>query len=443
MKNKLALHDNPKFSALYKKIQQPTHPKQTKTPPLIRLLRVIIITFKEFQANSLSLRASALTYTILLSLVPILAMSTAVIKGLGGGDELRQVAYNYVSTLEHTSSFITPLPQAEDGESPQNKAEITAHLRTAVDQIFDYVDRTNFATLGSFGFAGIFLTVILVLSHIETAMNAIWKVKNSRSLLRKISDYLTLLVLFPLSANIAFAASAFLNNPKLNAKIDFFIPLTWLQPLILQCIPVVSISLTLYVVYLFFPNTKVKTVPALCGALIAGFAWFAVQNVYISMQISVAKYNAIYGSFATVPLFLIWIYLGWVFILAGAQFAFALQHNRHYNLATDEPMPSLQLSAAFDIMGEIQESFTRKERITSERLILNLNVYPTALIEKTIHQLQTGGALYLINDKYIVPAGPKNCINQEALVTIILGQNTPETAGGMQSRTILEAAQKA
>lgn len=370
-------------------------------------------------------------------------MSTAVVKGLGGGDHLRQVAYNYISTLEHTAPSATQPLLENTTESPQEKSELTAHLRAAVDQIFDYVDRTNFATLGSFGVAGIFLSVILVLSHIETAMNAIWRVKNSRSLLRKISDYLTLLILFPLSVNIAFAASAFLNNPALNSKIDFFIPFIWLQTLIFQCIPVVVISFTLYVMYLFFPNTKVKTLPALCGAFIAGFAWFAVQNIYISLQVSVAQYNAIYGSFATLPLFLIWIYLGWVFILTGAQFAFALQHNRQYNLADDETMPSVQLSATFDIMEKIQAAFARKERITTEQIITSLNLSPPILIEKTITQLHTGGALYLINEKYLLPTGPESCINQEALVTITLGHNTPDTAGGKQSKSIIEAAKKA
>ena len=441
MKKYFSPEHNPKISALCSCIKNPAMATEEKPHKLVQLVRAILITAKEFQTNNLSLRAGALTYTILLSLVPILAMSTAVVKGLGGGGQLRQVAYSYISTLEQKPFFETTTDSEETSE--EDNSEITAHLRSAVDQIFDYVDRTNFATLGSFGVAGIFLSVILVLSHIETAMNAIWKVTKGRSLIRKISDYLTLLILVPISINIAFAASAFLNNPALSSKIDFLIPIPIVQTLILKFIPVFFIALTLYVIYLFFPNTKVKTLPAVLGAFIAGLAWFAVQNVYISLQVGVANYNAIYGSFATVPLFLVWIYLGWVFILAGAQFTFALQNNLAYDLDGSEETPALKLSAAFDIMEKVQEAFNSNTRLTTEHLLAELAIYPSKHVYNIIAKLKQGGALYLVDDQYLVPAAPEKRINQQTLVNLTMGENTPDTTGGKQSMTILNAARNA
>ena len=243
-----------------------------------QLLRIILITIKEFNNNDLSLRSSALTYTVLLSLVPMLAMSTAVVKGLGGGDQLREAAYSYIDTLEQTA------PKEQPAHSQER---LTDHLRSAADKLFDYVDRTNFATLGTIGMIGILFSVVLVLSNIESAMNAIWKVQDGRSIVRKIADYLTLVILMPISINVAFAASAFLANPKLASKIDVVIPLAWLQTFLLQLLPVFFIALTLYVIYIFFPNTKVKTLPAVFGSILAAFLWFSVQNVYITLQIGV------------------------------------------------------------------------------------------------------------------------------------------------------------
>ncbi|CAG37605.1 YihY/virulence factor BrkB family protein [Desulfotalea psychrophila] len=372
---------------------------------------IIISTARGFKQNKLSLRSSALTYTTLLSLVPILAMSTAVVKGLGGGDQLRNVAYSYIQTLEKASPAAAPTDQGSD------KSTFTTHLRSAVKQVFDYVDRTNFATLGSFGMAGIILSVILVFSHIETAMNAIWKVHSSRSIMRKLSDYVTLLVLMPISINIAFAASAFLKSPTLNSKIDIFVPFAWLQTLLFQFIPVFFIALTLYVIYLFFPNTKVKNLPAALGALLAGSLWFFVQNIYIGLQIGVGNYNAIYGSFATVPLFLIWMYLGWVFILFGAQFAFAIQNRKSYSLRPDNSSPALQLGAAFDIINLVH-----KNPLAITEIEGKLTDYSAELIKETITKLHRGTAIHIIEETYLVPTTPRKKISSPAIISIILGQ---------------------
>ena len=390
-----------------------------------QLLRIILITIKEFNNNDLSLRSSALTYTVLLSLVPMLAMSTAVVKGLGGGDQLREAAYSYIDTLEQSA----PIEQPE-----QSQEKLTDHLRSAADKLFDYVDRTNFATLGTIGMIGILFSVILVLSNIESAMNAIWKVQDGRSIVRKIADYLTLLILIPISINVAFAASAFLANPKLASKIDVVIPLVWLQTLLLQLLPVFFIALTLYVIYIFFPNTKVKTLPAVFGSILAAFLWFSVQNVYITLQVGVAKYNAIYGSFATLPLFLIWMYLGWIFILAGAQVAYAVQNMKTYRLTRIPAKPSQNLAAAFDIINLTYSSFEQKKAITVSDICAQLPEYPEAVLQEVVAQLQDAAVLHLSqSNKQLLPSEPIKSFDNQTVVDIILGTDVPETEGGTQS----------
>lgn len=410
---------------------------------LRNLVRLILITIEEFRKNDLSLRSGALTYAVLLSLVPMLAMSTAVVKGLGGGDQLREAAYTYINTLEHSS------PQKQDAPSPKKSeldplptgetaGKLTDHLRSAVDKLFDYVDRTNFATLGTIGVIGILFSVVLVLSHIESAMNAIWKVQKSRSIIRKVSDYLTLLVLLPISINVAFAASAFLTNPQLASKVDLIIPFVLLQALLLKLLPVFFIALTLYVIYIFFPNTRVKTLPAVFGATLAAILWFNVQNMYITLQVGVAKYNAIYGSFATLPLFLIWMYFGWIFILVGAQVAFAYQNISTYRLCRIPNRPSQSLAAAFDIVDLTYSSFEQKTSLTDADIYLQLAEYPEAVLQKVLSQLLDAGIIHMTKTgKQVMPSEPMKGFKRQAVIDTILGSSAPDTPGGKQSLRVI------
>ena len=412
------------------------------------VLRLILITAAEFSGNALSLRSAALAYTVLLSLVPILAMSTALVKGLGGDNQLRKVAYSYIQTLTDKSSETvsqTKMATAPLDTSLQKQgASLTDHLRSAVDQLFDYVDKTNFATLGSIGVVGIFLSVILVLSFIEEAMNSIWKVAGGRSLLRKIADYLTLLILLPISINVAFAASAMLQSPALIAKIDILIPFAWLQTLLLKALPVAIITLTFYVMYIFFPNTKVKTLPALFGAGLAAFLWTLVQDIYITLQIGVANYNAIYGSFATLPLFLVWIYLGWLFILTGAQVAYACQNIRIYKILPLAASPSLKLGAAIDTMDCICSAFAGGKAITSDNLVESLPHYQPAVIAEVLTKLRAAGLLHVSQtDNRLLPAAPGKGAYYQEVAAIILGTETADTGGGARSSRAMIAAAEA
>ncbi len=423
--------------------------KSTSAQGLLRMVvRLILITAGEFSHNALSLRSAALTYTVLLSLVPILAMSTALVKGLGGDDQLRKVAYSYIETLMDKSddsvSHYKTAPDSGEILQPKGDVKLTEHLRSAVDQLFSYVDNTNFAALGSIGVIGILLSVIFVLSYIEEAMNDIWKVTSGRSLLRKIADYLTLLILLPISINVAFAASAMLQSPSMIAKLDILLPFAWLQTLLLKALPVAVITLTFYVMYIFFPNTKVKTLPALLGAGLAAFLWTLAQNIYIALQIGVANYNAIYGSFATLPLFLVWIYLGWLFILTGAQVAYACQNIASYRLLPLAAVPSLKLAAAFDIMDCIVSAFDDGKAITSENLAEYLPGSQRAVTTEVVTKLREAGLLHVSqSDKRLLPASTGKGFNYQEVVAVILGTDTTDTGGGARSTRAMAAAASA
>lgn len=400
------------------------------------LLRILVITCQEFRRNDLSLRSAALTFTILLSLVPILAMSTAVVKGLGGDNHLKQAAYGYIATLEEQAAGNK---QVTAGAAAGTT--LTGHLRSAVGKIFDYVDQTNFATLGTIGTLALFLSVMLVLSHIETAMNIIWHVKDGRSFIRKVSDYITLLVLMPLAINVGFAGSAFLKNPTLSAKLNTLIPLLPLQMLLLKMVPVFLIALTLYIIYIFFPNTKVRSLPAFSGAFLAAILWFAVQNLCISLQIGVSRYNAIYGSFATLPLLLIWIYFVWIFILTGAQFAYAMQNRRDYRIIPTPSTAAQRLAGAFAIIAEVYKGFEQKDLPTPEALEAALTDFDPLCIRETISLLADAGLLHISKTTgQILPATAAENITPALLIDIIMpggGTMADESRNTVSSHSFL------
>ena len=416
------------------------------------VIRVMLISMREFRGNHLPLRSGALTYTILLSLVPMLAMSTAVIKGLGGDSKLRQVVYSYVDTLENPKivrddarnnppTVTLQLPPTVDPE--QTVSNLTEHIHSAVEKIFAYVDRTNFATLGTIGVIGIFFSVILVLSTIEMAMNSIWHVSSGRSLLRKITDYLTLIILFPLSINIGFAASAILKYPTWLDKMETLVPVIWIQGVLFKLVPVFFITLTLFVTYIFFPNTRVKSGPAMIGALIAGSLWVSAQNLYFHLQIGVANYNAIYGSFATLPLFLIWLFIGWLFILTGAQIAFGVQNRNRYQLIPKAVTPVQLLGAGFDIITLVYQSFNQRMALTRDTLTRQLSEYDPSLITHATDLLIAANLLSRNEHHELLPTSPAEMTDPKMIIPAILGSTTPDTPGGHQSIQLIHHSSQA
>jgi membrane protein len=437
-------------------------------------LRVILIMLHEFSETAISLRASALTYTIVLSMVPMLAMSTAVLKGLGSDNQLKVAAYKFIDQLEpeqlpakgeagvetgqpqpvmktsEPAGMENPPPQEnpatrDPASEPKNSESLTTHLRSAVDTIFDYVDQTNFAAIGAFGILGLLLTVILVLSTIEDAMNAIWHSKKGRSVFRKIMDYLALLILLPVSINVALAGDAIIESPAIMAYLGTVIPSAWAVKMLLKFLPFLFVILSLMVMYLFFPNVKVKTSSAFIGAVFAGFFWLLVQKVYILLQIGVAKYNAIYGSFATVPLFLIWVQLGWTFILLGASLAYAVQNRNQYHLPGAAVSPQRNLQMAFDILNTIYANYSRKKQTSFDDLVeTNTGDLPGDIQEIT-EKLARGGLVRRIDDnnRSYVPAAPSEAVDPREVVRLILGREDIPTVGGELSGKVIRAAENA
>lgn len=418
-------------------IWAPILKEQAKPLGWIRiLLRIFAIFIREFQRDSIPLRASALTFTIVLSLVPTLALGTAVLKGLGAGDQMRQAAYRLIDQLDTEASppptpAVLAEPEApaagDDHATPAgpSEAQLSGHMRTAVDQIFEYVDRTDFATLGAFGVIGLVLAVLSVLGSIEKSMNVIWQADRGRPFGRKLMDYLALMILLPLSVNLALATETMIQNQALFSYVNQVLPIGLFTGYAMKLLPSLLVVITFVVLYRFLPNATVRFGPALFGGIVGGICWFVVQGLYVKMQIGVARYNAIYGSFATLPLFLLWLNLGWIVFLSGAEASFACQVWREYDWKRPYLSAARKLSLAFTLLDAIGEHFKERGLASLDELSDNQTGYTSGEVSVVLTLLNQGGLIRHVDDDGragYVPASPVESILPSEVVELVIGQ---------------------
>lgn len=444
-------------------------PAEGQTKPAVvfhAAIRIIFILIFEFRRDAIPLRASALTYTVMLSMVPMLALGTAVLKGMGAGDQMKEAAYRIIDqfdsgtvqeggklkpgsvevpeSLEDPSTAGDGPIEVEVGGVPPESVGLVGQLRMAVDKIFDYVERTNFATLGAFGILGLLFAVISVLGSIEQAMNVIWASESGRPLGRKVMDYLALMILFPMSVNIGLAAEATLKSETLLSRINGLLPVGWILPLILKMVPVIVLVATFTILYRFIPNTKVRVLPAFVGGLVGGVGWLLVQGLYVYLQIGVARYNAIYGSFAILPLFMIWIYVGWVVFLTGAEMAFSTQNWRRYVPGVDKLAPIVRLALAFDVLDNVFADYSKRHYAERNRIARRLEISEIQVGE-ILEDLEAANLLKHLDEeasKY-VPAAPAEKIEAVEVVDAICGRKTPTSPGGQVAEQVFDSARKA
>lgn len=418
--------------------------------PWVRpLLRIVIIVFREAVRAKISIRAAALTYSVILAMVPLLAMSTAILKGMGSGDQLKIATERFIEQFEPrpTPSPAENLPEDATGtavQSPRNT--MSGHLYRAVDTIFSYAENTNFAALGAFGIVGTLLVVISVFSSIEEAMLDIWKQRKGRPFLRKVMDYLALLILLPVSINLALAGEAILVNQRMLSHIQSIIPFPWLIGALFKFLPFAFITLTLMLMYLFFSRAKVTTRAAFTGAFFASMFWFFTQKIYILLQVGVSNYNVIYGSFATVPLFLVWVYLGWNFILLGAALAYAVQHQRHYTLDDGSQWPLRRLQLAFDMLQLISSDFQHRTPTTLHSLAERMEGVSASELETIASTLKAARLVHWSRadeQSVLLPVTRRENLTPEEIITAIWGQASETTYGGKMAALALSGAHQA
>ncbi|MBN1899086.1 MAG: YihY family inner membrane protein [Spirochaetes bacterium] len=347
------------------------------------------LVFLGFIKDQCLLRASALTYTTTLSIVPLLAVAFSVSKGFG-----------FQNTV-YLKTFLT---------------KIAAGRTQIVDQIISYINNTNVTALGAIGVATLLFTVISLLGNIEKALNRIWGIQRSRSIGRKFTDYLSVIIVYPLLTVIAISSTAGLQSNTIVQKILSVSVISHLYLFLLRLTPYIMVWLALTFVYYFMPNTRVKFTSALTGGIIGGTLWQVAQFFYIHFQVGVAKYNAIYGSFSQIPLFLIWLYISWVVVLLGAEISFAAQNLGTYQKEASSVNISMSDKERFAlrIMLLISKSFYNSETfLNNESISTGLNL-PVKLVNEILGILEKSGLVVAVKKEggiYFTPGKPLEKIN--------------------------------
>lgn len=304
----------------------------------ISFCRIIMIVIKGFFSDKCGLQASALTYITLMSLIPILALMFSVSKGMGAQNRLMEVIglqkvehMEIVNGEETLVAQFEVVPPATPGEEPRKLAALPVPAQRVVTQIFTYVENTNLVKLGTIGFIMVFSAVITSLAKVESTFNSIWGVQTSRTWLRKFTDYISVLVIVPVFFLAATSAVATMSSPALiNELREWLGPVASLYARLIRLSGFLFIALAFSFLYSFMPNMRVRVFPALTAGIVGGLLWYFLQWLYITSQVGLAKFNAIYGTFAAVPFFLAWLYANWTIVLFGAEVSFAVQNHRTY-----------------------------------------------------------------------------------------------------------------
>lgn len=274
-----------------------------ETPQLLRIFkgaaRWFYLTFHGFFQDQCIIRAAALTFTTILSIVPFLAVAFSISKGFG------------VQNSDFMRTMIL---------------KVTTGNTIVADKIIQYIDRTNVQTLGWIGIATLLFTVFSLVGTVEKAFNTIWDVQRGRSAWRKVADFFPVIFICPVILLVASSFNVSLQKQEIIASLLSVSAIGYMEALLLKLAPLLLIIIAFAFMYIFIPNTSIKLPSALLGGLIGGTLWQVAQWVYINWQIGAAKYNAIYGSFAQFPLLLMWIYISWVVVLLGCEASYAWQN---------------------------------------------------------------------------------------------------------------------
>jgi membrane protein len=338
----------------------------------IRTLRVVLLSFSEFDRDKCQLRASALTFFTLLSIVPVVAMAFGIAKGFG----------------------LEKLLEAQLMQNIQGQEEVLRQIITFAQTM---LENTHGGIIAGIGVALLFWTIIKVLGNIEESFNSIWGVKKPRSLIRKFTDYLSLMMICPILMILASGLTVFVTSQVMlvTQKIAFLGVASPLIFALLKLLPYCVLWGVFTFIYIFMPNTKVSFTSGLLGGIVAGTLYQMVQWLYIKFQIGVSSYGAIYGSFAALPLFLVWLQMSWTIVLYGAEVAFAHQNEETYEFEPD----CLGISSSYKKLLTLRithlliKNFCKGERPFTAALIARELEIPIRLVRQILFELVNAGLI--------------------------------------------------
>ena len=332
------------------------------------LLKITIQTVKCFIKDRVWIRAAALSYTTLFSIIPILALLFAIAKGFGFSNLMERLLRGGM---------------VENG---------------TIDMVMTFIDNyLEYAKSGVFIGVGIVMllwAIVNLADSIEGSMNAIWDVKKERSYFRKLTDYMALFIVFPIIIILYAAVSIFMTT--IYQRLAEYYLISSFVHVCIKLAPYVLSGLIMTGLFLFIPNTKVRFKNAFIPGMITGIIFQAFLYIYIQIQMSVSSYNAIYGSFAIIPMFMLWADISWSIILFGVEMSYVSQNIELYNFGQEVDNVSRRYHdfLCVVVMSLICKRFEQGEPPYTASELSDAGEIPIRLTNRLLDELETVGLIY-------------------------------------------------
>jgi len=371
-------------------------------PGILRILRYPYAVIRDLWRGAINLRAMGLVYTTLLSLIPLLAFSFAILKIFGATRDLQPIVLEFFRPVGGSAA-----------------EELTS-------KVMKFADRVSSGVVGSVGFVLLVWTLLGTIKKVEDSFNFLWRVDQPRSFARRVTEYLTLLVIGPLLL-VGFLGLSHIALASAPLRLaESLPPLQKLSSAALVLAPYAMVSSIFVVLYMFIPNTRVRWIPALTGALTAGVLWAAVGKIFTSFVVYSTRLQIVYAGFAVIVAGLLWTYFGWLILLAGAQLSFYVQNPTYLRLGLQE----LQLACveleqlALKLMYFVGRAhLTGGKRWTVNALSSKLGL-PGIAVAQIASTLEKSGLLIVTESDELAPARDIGRISVNEILEIARNQRS-------------------
>ena len=345
------------------------------------VMRYLFAVLRDVFSGQITMRAMSLVYTTLLSIVPLLAFSFSVLKGLGIDQKLESQMYLFLEPLGDRGVEIT-------------------------DKVMALVYNVNGRVLGGVSLAFFLWTAISMVQKVEESLNYVWYVSESRSFARRFTEYMFVLLIGPLAIVIALGMITALQNQSI---VQYLLQNELVGPLFVatsKLTPYFIVASVFAFLYWFMPNTRVRFVPAIVGGLAGGFIWASMVVIFTTFVATASARQAVYASFAIAIVTLIWLYMNWLILLIGAQLAFYVQNPAYLRIGRQEPRlsNSVRERLALNIMLMVGRTFREPVQKLPVQALSEALQIPSLALAPVIDDLEAKGLLTANEKGELLPA---------------------------------------
>lgn len=380
------------------------------------LLRMLWWAGSEAAKGTLTLHAMSLAYTTLVSMVPLLAVSFSVLKAFGVHNQIEPLLLRLLEPLGEKS------------------LEITA-------QIVGFVENIKVGVLGAVGVAVLFYTVVTLMQKIERSFNSIWRISGVRPLSQRFAYYLSVILIGPVLIFAATALSATILHTDIVVNLKDIGLLGQLLSWLTRLAPFLMIIAAFTFIYLFIPNTRVKLSSALFGAVIAGALWETVGMLFANLVSTSTNYTAVYSTFASLVLFMVWVSTAWMILLLGSVLSYAHQHRAVLRLSVEEQKPDIveQEKLGLAIMQQVCQRFAVGDTPPTTMQLATLLAVPQEWLVEPLDKLQRAELLRASEQHAWLPARTPERILATDVLAVLRKNETGEQHGRVALSADLEA----